>query len=228
MAHGGGGDVEFEVGADGAADAVLPGGKPDFAGLANAAILSRIDADQIAGLVANQLAGVNEVKAHVVRHDGQAAFAADAGDGRVVAVGRRLLDEVDPAVGELLDAGDGRVGVPAAVGVDDELAIEANNLADGSDACDVVVLPSTWEGFGNPTIESIAARRPLAAFPYPVLAEIRATGVRLFSTSEPATVVRFLHEPQAVRDRFYDVNVHRARLSYALEDLPADLERLLS
>ena len=76
------------------------------------------------------------------------------------------------------------------------------------------MFPSTWEGFGNPTIESIAARRPCAAFPYPVLAEILSSGVRLFSTEAPENVVKFLAEPEDVRDRYYDVNLRRARLSY--------------
>ena len=41
------------------------------------------------------------------------------------------------------------------------------------------MFPSTWEGFGNPVIESIAARRACAAFPYPVLAEIQAAARRM-------------------------------------------------
>ncbi len=70
-------------------------------------------------------------------------------------------------------------------------------VAGGYAAADVVVFPSTWEGFGNPTIESIAARRPCAVFAYPVLAEILATGVRLFDTDEPEAMVRFLAQPAA-------------------------------
>jgi glycosyltransferase involved in cell wall biosynthesis len=102
----------------------------------------------------------------------------------------------------------------------------AQSSADAYAASDVVVLPSTWEGFGNPTIESIVARRPLAAFPYPVLSEILATGLRFFSTNDPTPLARFLREDEEVRERLHDVNRHRAGLSYSLADLPAELDRL--
>ena len=101
----------------------------------------------------------------------------------------------------------------------------ASRAADAYAASDLVVLPSTWEGFGNPTIESIWARRACAAFSYPVLSEILATGVRLFSTERVEAVAKFLTEPDPVRDQFFDVNVHRARLSFDLRDLPGAIER---
>jgi len=91
-------------------------------------------------------------------------------------------------------------------------------------AADLVVFPSTWEGFGNPVVESVAYRRACAAYPYPVLAEIVAAGVRVFSTQQPENVAKFLAEQPAVRDRFFEANVHRARVSYSLADLPAALE----
>jgi glycosyltransferase involved in cell wall biosynthesis len=100
----------------------------------------------------------------------------------------------------------------------------AATVADAYAACDLIVFPSTWEGFGNPTIESIAARRPLAAFPYPVLAEILASGVRLFSTEAPEQVVKFLADSDAARDQYFDVNLHRARLSYSLANLPGAID----
>lgn len=100
----------------------------------------------------------------------------------------------------------------------------ADSADDAYAASDVIVFPSTWEGFGNPTIESIAARRPLTAFPYPVLAEILASGIRPFSTAAPENVVRFLSESDAVREQYHDVNLRRARLSFDLAQLPGAID----
>ena len=111
-----------------------------------------------------------------------------------------------------------RSEVPVTIG-------RAASAADAYAACDLVAYPSTWEGFGNPVIESIAARRACAAFPYPVLAEITAAGVRCFSTDQPDTLVRFLAEPEARRETYFDVNLRRARISYALADLPGTIEQ---
>lgn len=91
-------------------------------------------------------------------------------------------------------------------------------------ASDLVVYPSTWEGFGNPVIESIAYRRACVAYPYPVLAELVAAGVRVFSTQQPENVVKFLAEQPAVRERYFEANVSRARVSYSLADLPAAID----
>ncbi|HYL52730.1 MAG TPA: glycosyltransferase, partial [Acidimicrobiia bacterium] len=104
----------------------------------------------------------------------------------------------------------------------------AANVADAYAAADLVVFPSTWEGFGNPIIEATAFRRPCAAYPYPVLAEILASGVRVFSTQRPDQLVRFLAEPAEVRDRYFDANVRRAELSFALADLPAAIDEAFS
>ncbi|MDQ1474953.1 MAG: mannosylglucosylglycerate synthase [Actinomycetota bacterium] len=111
-----------------------------------------------------------------------------------------------------------RSDVPVTIG-------RATEVADAYAASDAVVFPSTWEGFGNPVIESIAARRACAAFPYPVLAEIVAAGVRCFSTELPDVIVRFLAESEQRRETYFDVNLRRARLSFSLADLPAAIDQ---
>jgi glycosyltransferase involved in cell wall biosynthesis len=88
-------------------------------------------------------------------------------------------------------------------------------------ASDVVVLPSTWEGFGNPTIETIAARRPLVVFRYPVLGEITAYGLRYFDLDDPAPIARFVRAPDI---GLFETNLRRARASFSLADLPAAIE----
>ncbi|HUI48119.1 MAG TPA: glycosyltransferase [Acidimicrobiia bacterium] len=104
----------------------------------------------------------------------------------------------------------------------------AASAADAYAAADLVAFPSTWEGFGNPVLESVAHRRACAANPYPVLAEIVAAGVRVFSTQQAETVAKFLAESPEVQARYFDANIRRARVSYSLDDLPAAIEESFS
>ena len=67
--------------------------------------------------------------------------------------------------------------------------------ADAYAAADLVVFPSTWEGFGNPVIESIAHRRPIAVGNYPVLDEMRGFGVQLLSIDDADEVQAWLRAP---------------------------------
>jgi glycosyltransferase involved in cell wall biosynthesis len=97
----------------------------------------------------------------------------------------------------------------------------APSPADGYAASDLVLFPSTWEGFGNPVIESVWARRPLVVFPYPVLAEIQACGLEFFSTDDVDEVARFLVHPNAA---YLDRQLRRARVSFSLEMLPAAID----
>ena len=69
-------------------------------------------------------------------------------------------------------------------------------LSDAYAAADLVVYPSTWEGFGNPVIESIAHRRPIAVGSYPALDELRAFGVELLSVDDPEGAPAWLRDPR--------------------------------
>ena len=93
--------------------------------------------------------------------------------------------------------------------------------ADAYAAADVVAFPSTWEGFGNPVIESMVARKPLAPHRYPVLSEIVAAGMRVFSVEDPGEVAAWLASPNPA---MLEANRELARRDFSLADLPRRLD----
>jgi glycosyltransferase involved in cell wall biosynthesis len=106
-----------------------------------------------------------------------------------------------------------RQGVPAGFSIADVYA-----------ASDVVVLSSTWEGFGNAAIESVAFRRPLARRRYPVMAEIERHGLRYFDLDAIESLEKFVERPDT---ELLDENVEVARRVYDLSLLPGCLSALL-
>ena len=97
-------------------------------------------------------------------------------------------------------------------------------VADAYAACDAVVLPSTWEGFGNPSVESATHRRPLAVGRYPVARELRRFGFAWFDADRPALLRAWLDNPD---DGLLRRNAAIARQHFDIADLPARLSRVL-
>jgi glycosyltransferase involved in cell wall biosynthesis len=87
-------------------------------------------------------------------------------------------------------------------------------------ASDVVVFPSSVEGFGNPVIEATIAGRPVAVAHYPVLDEIVALGLELFSVDDPERIAAWLAAPD---DALLDENRSCLARHFDLADLPGHI-----
>jgi mannosylglucosylglycerate synthase len=98
-------------------------------------------------------------------------------------------------------------------------------MADVYAAADAVVLPSSWEGFGNPTVESAVHRRPLAVGRYPVADELAAHGFRWLAADDPVAFAAAMDgaDPADATHNFAVADRH-----FALRDLPDRLGKVLA
>ncbi len=92
-------------------------------------------------------------------------------------------------------------------------------------ACDAVVLPSSWEGFGLPLIESALHRKPIAVGDFPVARELAAFGFEWFDARDPAPLRAWLADPDP---GLLDHNESIARAHFGLGALAKRLELLLA
>jgi glycosyltransferase involved in cell wall biosynthesis len=98
-------------------------------------------------------------------------------------------------------------------------------MDDAYAACDAVVFPSTWEGFGAPLIEASLHRRPLAVGDYPVAAELAAFGFRWFPADDPTPLKAFLDVPDpALLAANHDLAIRHFSLGALAGQLAALLE----
>jgi mannosylglucosylglycerate synthase len=102
---------------------------------------------------------------------------------------------------------------------------EGVSMAAAYSACDVVVLPSSWEGFGLPLVESALHRRPLVVGDFPVARELGALGFRWFSTTDLAPMRAWLVDPDP---GLLDHNEALARRHFDMDALVRRLDLLLS
>lgn len=131
-----------------------------------------------------------------------------------------LLGPAEDGYGPELEALVDRAGCPVVLGAPED----GVDVHDVYQACDVVALPSTWEGFGNPTIESVVHRRPLAIGPYPVADELAAFGFHWFPLAEVARLAAWLDHPDP---SLLDHNLAVASSHFSIEDLPARIASAL-
>jgi glycosyltransferase involved in cell wall biosynthesis len=92
-------------------------------------------------------------------------------------------------------------------------------------ACDAVVLPSSWEGFGLPVIEAALHRKPIAVADFPVAAELRAFGFHWFPADDPAQLAAWLGDPDPA---LLDHNEKIAEEHFGVDALAGRIERLLT
>ncbi len=135
-----------------------------------------------------------------------------AEDGYGPELDRLVADAPCPVILGVPDVSDG-TGPSGAMSIDDAYQ-----------ACDVVALPSTWEGFGNPSLESVTHRRPLVIGAYPVAAELAAFGFDWFALDDMDRLDAWLTEPDS---SLLERNLDVARAHFSLADLPERIDAAL-
>jgi mannosylglucosylglycerate synthase len=117
-----------------------------------------------------------------------------------------------------------RRGMPAGAGSGPDGGF---GIDDAYQACDVVALPSTWEGFGNPSLESVTHRRPLVIGPYPVARELAAYGFEWFPLDDGDALGRLDAWLVTPDPGLLERNLAVARARFSLDGLPDRIAAVL-
>jgi glycosyltransferase involved in cell wall biosynthesis len=78
---------------------------------------------------------------------------------------------------------------------------DPTSMADLYAASDLVVFPSTWEGFGNVPVEASIHRKPVVVGDYPVAAELVELGFRWFKSEDRDAITHAVTEPSAYAEQ---------------------------
>jgi glycosyltransferase involved in cell wall biosynthesis len=125
---------------------------------------------------------------------------------------------------------------PAEEGYDDQLAAllagarcpvihrAAARPADIYAACDAVLFPSTWEGFGNPPIEASLRRRRCVVGHYPFAAELRRLGFQFLEPDDPTRLAGAIGHPD---EAVLDANAAVAAGNFSIDRMRGELYELL-
>jgi hypothetical protein len=141
-----------------------------------------------------------------------------------------LLGPAEDGYGPELDRLVSETSCPVVLGVPDPVDGAGTGpggsltVEDAYRMSDVVALPSTWEGFGNPSVESATHRRPLVIGPYPVAAELAAFGFDWFSLDEVDRLDAWLADPDP---GLIEHNLEVARTHFSVDDLPGKIAAVL-
>jgi glycosyltransferase involved in cell wall biosynthesis len=140
-----------------------------------------------------------------------------------------LLGPAEDGYGPELDRLVSAASSPVVLGVPDPSAGGTGpggsfGIEDAYRMCDVVALPSTWEGFGNPSVESATHRRPLIIGPYPVAAELAAFGFDWFGLDDVGRLDAWLADPGL---GLIEHNLAVARAHFSLDELPRKIAGVL-
>ncbi|MEL7158381.1 MAG: glycosyltransferase family 4 protein [Actinomycetota bacterium] len=100
----------------------------------------------------------------------------------------------------------------------------AASMADLYAAADLVVFPSTWEGFGNPPLEAAIHGRPVVVGRYPVAEELRRFGFWWLDPDDVDGIRAAVNEPPVER---LDGNRRLVREQFSIDVVTGRVKALL-